>query len=151
MSLYTDGEICSGCFYAVFHTCGDCLKECKIGAERERSRIHGDCPKHTARPYNIEDYVEIRGTKYEKVKMDEAEFARFYDNYREEIRNGDIRVKLSKTRDVCGVRKKDNGNYKVLPPAGFDPTAFARTAYDVDSIDYFYIHYKNRGREEEKE
>ena len=47
MSLYTMGEICEGCRYAVLHSCGNCLKECKIKARDKASCIDGSCTEYT--------------------------------------------------------------------------------------------------------
>ena len=44
MSLYSDGEICSGCPHAVFHE--DCCMHfcrCKENAEDERNYLNGTC------------------------------------------------------------------------------------------------------------
>lgn len=46
MSLYTMGEICEGCRYAVLHSCGYCLKECKIKARDKASCIDGSCTEY---------------------------------------------------------------------------------------------------------
>jgi len=46
MSLYTMGEICEGCRYAVLHSCGNCLKECKIKATDKASCIDGSCTEY---------------------------------------------------------------------------------------------------------
>ena len=148
MSLYTMGEICEGCGYAILHSCGNCLKECKLGAEDEASAISGSCPKHTSRKYDILDFMYIRGKEYEKVKMTESEFARYYELFKDEMLNNEIDVKFvfksnaeeGKKHSLVGVRPKDNGNYKLLKPVGFDPTPFARVAYEVENVAYFLIH-----------
>lgn len=43
MSLYTDDEICTGCKYAEFHSCGKCLKSCLILKHGEVDRYSGKC------------------------------------------------------------------------------------------------------------
>ena len=43
MSLYLDYEICEGCKYARFHTCGRCLGKCDINKLGEVDRCHGNC------------------------------------------------------------------------------------------------------------
>ena len=43
MSLYLDYEICEGCKYAWFHTCGRCLEKCDIKKLGEVDRCHVNC------------------------------------------------------------------------------------------------------------
>lgn len=41
MSLYSDGEICTGCIHAEMYPCGNCRKSCAIDAEP--NHLNGTC------------------------------------------------------------------------------------------------------------
>lgn len=94
-------------------------------------------------------YEEIRGKAYMKIKMDDNQFKDFYDMHRDEILNGDIIIQFTCSEEkkhhyslLEGIRKKDDGTYRILKPAGYDPTPFAQYAYPVKNIKYFFIRFK---------
>ena len=94
-------------------------------------------------------YEEIRGKEYMKVEMNDEQFRDFYDMHRDKILKGDIIIKFtcSEEKKKCyslleGIRRKDDGTYRILTPAGFDPTPFPQYAYPVKNIKYFFIRFR---------
>lgn len=43
MSLHSDDEICGGCRFATFHSCGNCLKYCGANASEDKNHVTGKC------------------------------------------------------------------------------------------------------------
>jgi hypothetical protein len=43
VSLYDEQEICGGCRFATFHSCGNCLKYCGANASEDKNHVTGKC------------------------------------------------------------------------------------------------------------
>lgn len=91
----------------------------------------------------------IRDYEYLKVKMDDEQFKDFYDMHRDKILGGDILIRFTCSEEkkhhyslLDGIRKKADGTYRILKPAGYDPTPFPQYAYPVKNIKYFFIRFR---------